>query len=136
MLTLFQKLVRLAPQRFGNANQAGQRKVIFGAFNAADECPVHIRTFGERFLRQGHFSPKRPHVFSHSLAILDVHAGQVWKKMAAENIDVRTIVFNTRQASLTLAGLNFGKFFKIRENRFVAHLFLVFRRKKIRTVSK
>jgi hypothetical protein len=54
-------------------------------------------------LRQGHFFPKRAHVLCHPLAILDVHARQVWKKKAPENIDVTTIAFDTRQPLHTLA---------------------------------
>jgi len=100
---LFQKLVRFAPQPLGNANQAGQRKIIFAAFNAADECPVHVRALGERFLRQSHFFPKRAHVLCHPLAILVFHARQVWKKKALADIDVTTIVFNTRQPLCNLA---------------------------------
>ncbi len=100
---LFQKLVRFATQPLGNANQTGQRKIVFAAFDAADECPVHVRALSERFLRQGHFFPKRAHVFCHSLAILDVHARQVWKKKAPTDIDVTTIAFNTRQPPRRLA---------------------------------
>lgn len=100
---LFQKLVRLAPQRLGDADQAGQRKIVFGPFNAADKCPVHVGALGERFLRQAHFFPIRPHVFCHTLAILVFHVGQVWKKKAPPDIDVKTIAFNTRQPPRTLA---------------------------------
>ncbi len=99
MPTLLQKFVRLSSKCLGNANQTGQGKIVFGAFNAADVCPVHIGTFGERFLRQCHFFPESSHIFCHSLAILGVHAGKVWKKKAAQNIDVSTIAFNTRQLS-------------------------------------
>ena len=108
---LFQKLVRFTTQPFCNADQAGQRKIVFAAFDAADECPVHVRPLGERFLRQGHFLSIRAHVLCHSLAILVVHARQVWKKKAPTNIDVTTIVFNTRQPPRTLAksGLLFPK---------------------------
>jgi hypothetical protein len=108
---LFQKLVRFAAKPLGNADQTGQRKIVFAAFDAADECPVHVRALGERFLRQGHLFPIRAHVLCHSLAILDVHARQVWKKKAPENIDVTTIAFNTRQPPRTLAkpGLLFPK---------------------------
>jgi hypothetical protein len=100
---LFQKLVGFTAQPLGNANQTGQRKIVFAAFDAADECPVHVCAFGERFLRQGHFFPKRAHVLCHSLAILDVHACQVWKKKAPADIDVTTIAFDTRQPLHTLA---------------------------------
>jgi hypothetical protein len=54
-------------------------------------------------LRQAHFFPIRAHVLCHSLAILDVHAHQVWKKKAPANIDVTSIAFNTRQPPRTLA---------------------------------
>ena len=100
---LFQKLVRFAIQPLGNANQTGQRKIVFAAFNAADICPVHVRALGERFLRQTHFFPIRAHVLCHTLAILVFHARQVWKKKVPSNIDVTTIVFNTRQPPHTLA---------------------------------
>ena len=94
---LFQKLVRLEVQRLGDADQAGQRKIVFATFNAADERPVHVRAFSERLLRKGHFLPIRTHVLCQSLAILVFHARQVWKKKAVANIDVNTIAFNTRQ---------------------------------------
>jgi hypothetical protein len=54
-------------------------------------------------LRQGHFLPIRAHVLCHPLAILDVHARQVWKKKAPADIDVKPIVFNTRHPPRTLA---------------------------------
>ena len=100
---LFQKLVRFAAERLGNADQTGLGKIIFGAFDPADVCPVHVRALGERFLRLGHLFPIRAHVLCHSLAILDVHARQVWKKKAPADIDVTTIAFNTRQPPRTLA---------------------------------
>ena len=100
---LFQKFVRLAAQRLGDTDHAGQRKIVFAAFNAADERPVHVRAFSERFLRQGHFFPIRAHVLCQSLAILVFHARQVWKKKAPSNIDVTTIAFDTRQPLRTLA---------------------------------
>ncbi len=100
---LFQKLVGFAPQPLGNANQTGQRKIVFAAFDAADECPVHVRALGERFLRQSQFFPKRAHVLCHPLAILVFHARQVWKKKAAADIDVTPIAFTTRQPPRTLA---------------------------------
>jgi len=100
---LFQKLVGFAAQRLGNADQTGQRKIVFTAFDAADVCPMHIRALGKRFLRQGHFFSIRAHTLRYSLAILDVHAYQVWKKKAPENIDVTAIAFNTRQPPRTLA---------------------------------
>ena len=95
---LFQKFVRLAAQRLGDTDHAGKRKIVFAAFNAADERPVHVRAFSERFLRQGHFFPIRAHVLCQSLAILVFHARQVWKKKAVVNIDVNTIEFNTRHS--------------------------------------
>lgn len=100
---LFQKLVGFEVQRLGDTDQAGQRKIVFAAFNATDECPVHVRAFSERFLRQGHFFSIRAHVLCQSLAILVFHARQVWKKKAVANIDVNTIAFNTRQPPCTLA---------------------------------
>lgn len=100
---LFQKLVWFAAQPFGNANQTGQRKIVFGAFDAADKCPVHVCALGERFLRQSHFFPKRAHVLCHSLAILVFHARQVWKKNPLADIDVKPIAFNTRHPPQTLA---------------------------------
>ena len=100
---LFQKLVRFTTQPLGNANQTGQRKIVFAAFDAADICPVHVRALGERFLRQSHFFSIRAHVLCHPLAILIFHARQVWKKKAPSNIDVNTIAFNTRQSPRTLA---------------------------------
>lgn len=103
---LLQKLVGFAIQPLGNANQTGQRKVILAAFNTADKSPVHISALGEGFLRQSHFFPKRAHVLCHPLAILIFHACQVWKKKTMENIDVTTIVFNTRQQRRTLADLS------------------------------
>jgi hypothetical protein len=102
---LFQKLVGFTTQPLGNANQTGQRKIVFAAFDTADICPVHVRAFGERFLRQSHFFPIRAHVLCHTLAILIFHARQVWKKKAPSNIDVNTIVFNTRHPPRTLAKL-------------------------------
>ena len=96
---LFQKLVRFPVQRLRNAHQTGQRKIVLAPFNAADECPVHFRAFGERFLRQGHFFSKSAHILGHTLAVLVIHARQVWKKKAPLNIDVNTIAFNTRQGS-------------------------------------
>ena len=100
---LFQKLVGFASQPLGNANQTGQREIVFAAFNTADECPVHVRALGERFLRQSHFFPKRAHVLCHPLAILIFHACQVWKKKASADIDVTTIAFDTRQLFFNLA---------------------------------
>ena len=95
---LFQKLVRFEVQRFGDADQTGQRKIVFASFDAANECPVHVRAFGERFLRQGHFFPIRAHVLCQSPAILVFHARKVWRKRAVANIDVNTSVFNTRHS--------------------------------------
>lgn len=100
---LFQKFVRFAIQCFGNADETGQGKIVFGAFNAADKCPVHISAFGKRFLRQSHLLPKGTHVFCQSLAILVVHARQVWEKKSPENIDVKSIAFDTRQPYRILA---------------------------------
>ena len=102
---LFQKLIRFAVECFGDANQTGQRKIVFGAFNAADECPVHIGALGKRFLRQGHFFPVSAHVFRHPLAILVVHVRQFWTRKALKNIDVTSIAFNTRQPRRNLAKL-------------------------------
>jgi len=95
MPTLFQKFVRLASQCLGNADQTGQRKIILGTFDATDKRPVHVGAFGERFLRQRHFFSESPHVLCHPLAILDVHAGKVWKKRGRQNIDVTAIEYNT-----------------------------------------
>lgn len=99
---LLQKLVGFAIQPLGNANQTGQRKVIFAAFNATYKCPVHVSALGKRFLRQSHLFPKRAHVLCDPLAILIFHARQVWKKNALENIDVTTIALDTRQRHCTL----------------------------------
>jgi hypothetical protein len=49
-------------------DQAGQRKIVFSAFDAVDECPVHVGAHGKRLLRPG------------QLAILVCHASQVWEK--------------------------------------------------------
>jgi len=102
-VSLFQKLVRFATERLGNANQTGQRKIIFAAFDAADERPVHIGALGERFLRQGHFFSIRTHVLGQTPAILFIHAGQFWRKEGVQNIDVNTIVFNTSRWGLKCA---------------------------------
>lgn len=108
---LFQKFKRFAPQRFGNTYQAVERNIVFGAFDPADICPVQVGAFGERFLRQAHFLPERPHIFRHPLAILVIHVCQVWLKKARSNIDVSTIEFNTRQSwcGVAKSGLLFPK---------------------------
>ena len=59
---------------------------------------MHVGTFGERFLRPSHFFSESPHVLCHPLAILDVHAGEVWKKKSPSDIDVTTIAYNTIQS--------------------------------------
>ena len=112
---LFQKLIRFAVQCLGDLDQAGQRKIVFAAFDAADICPVHVRPFGERFLRQIQFFTIRAHVLCHPLAILVIHARKVWKKKARSNIDVNTIEYNARQSrqSLTKSGLLFPKRYRI-----------------------
>lgn len=92
---LFQEFIRFPSQGFGDADQTGQRKIVFRTFDAADKCPVHIGAFGQRFLRPGHFFSKSSHIFCHPLAILDVHDGRVWKKKSQPNIDVSTIEFTT-----------------------------------------
>lgn len=108
---LLQKFVRFTSQRLCNANQAGQGKIVFTTLNTADVCPVHIRAFGERFLRQSHFFSMSAHVFCHPLAILVIHARQFWKKKARQNIDVDSIEFNTRRSrrSLMNSSLPFPK---------------------------
>lgn len=102
---LFQKFVRFPAQRFGDAHQTRQRQIVFGAFDAANICPMHIGPFGEGFLRQGQFPPIRAHILRHPLAILDVHHLPFWKKKAGSDIDVNSSEFNTSQRLRTLAGL-------------------------------
>lgn len=59
MLTLFQKLVRLAVRRLRKANQAGQQMIIFGALDALMNVQCMAARSANRFLRQDHFSSPR-----------------------------------------------------------------------------